>query len=427
MRWPGGTFTKIYHWKDAIGPAADRPRRPNLIWGGIEDNQFGTDEFIRWCREIGTEPVLTVNMATGSPEEAAHWVEYCNGTNDTSWARLRARNGSAAPHRVQYWALGNEEDAEPDCGRHQDPHDYAKDAWQFIKLMKLTDPSIRIIVAGTMRDTNWNRVVLDELHPVADYFSVHSYAGSTPEYPGLFARIQAFERDIRSITDLVRSYPDRVTNFNKWYRFPPRQAPVQIALDEWGVWNGSAKREELWGLNQTYTWKDALGVASWLNALQRHADRLTMANWAQTVNIIAPILANRTHAVRQTIWFPMELFPRVSGTRSLAADLTSPPLVAGQDALPALDASATVSEDGKRITLIVVNRSPDRDLPARLTVPGATLTGIEELTAESVDASNSLGAPDRNCVRTRRPEPPADPARHTFPKASITALTFTAP
>ena len=137
LRYPGGTYTKIYHWKDGIGPKDERPRRPNLIWGGVEGNHFGTAEFITYCRAIGAEPFLVVNMATGTPEEAAHWVEYCNGTTDTHYANLRRAHGYEEPFDVQYWGIGNEESADADAGRHQRVETYVEDTWQFVKLMKL--------------------------------------------------------------------------------------------------------------------------------------------------------------------------------------------------------------------------------------------------------------------------------------------------
>ena len=105
LRYPGGTFTKIYHWEDGIGPKSGRKKRRNLIWGGVENNHFGTAEFVKYCRKIGAEPFLVVNMATGSPEEAANWVEYCNGTTDTYYANLRRADGYNEPFNVKYWVL----------------------------------------------------------------------------------------------------------------------------------------------------------------------------------------------------------------------------------------------------------------------------------------------------------------------------------
>lgn len=171
LRFPGGTFVKTFHWEDGVGPKESRRASKNLIWGGVNTFRFGTCEFIDYCRAIGAEPVLVVNVATGTPEEAANWVEYCNGTNDTYYANLRRSHGYPAPFNVKYWALGNEEAAEPDAGRHQNPDDYVGDMWHFIKLMKLTDPSIELIADGERGIPEWNKTVLRGLDGAIDYIS----------------------------------------------------------------------------------------------------------------------------------------------------------------------------------------------------------------------------------------------------------------
>jgi alpha-N-arabinofuranosidase len=246
LRWPGGTFTKIYHWQDGVGPREERRRRPNLIWGGEEDNLFGTDEFIRYCRAIGAEPYISVNMGIGSAEEAANWVEYCNGAGNTHYANLRRKHGFPEPHRVKFWGLGNEEEAEPDCGRLQNPVEYANEAWQFAKLMKLQDPGIMLIVAGAGNNTNWNTTILNSLHPVADYISAHWYLRAN-DYPGLFQHVAGFERQLTEFEKFLGAYPSKPEKFSHWYRFPPRPGPVKLAIDEWGLWNGGKGREDLWG------------------------------------------------------------------------------------------------------------------------------------------------------------------------------------
>lgn len=427
LRWPGGTFTKIYHWQDGIGAKTERRRRPNLIWGGEEDNLFGTGEFILYCRAIGAEPYISVNMGTGSAEEAANWVEYCNGAGNTFYANLRRSHGFPEPHGVRFWGLGNEEDAEPDCGRLQDPAEYAKEAWQFAKLMKLQDPSIKLIVAGVGNNADWNVTVLNSLHPVADYLSAHWYLRAK-DYAGLLGQVAGFDRQLSGLESLLARFPVKPEGFSHWYRFPPRQEPVRLAIDEWGLWNGGSRREDLWGLNQTYTWQDALAVASWLNAMHRHAGVIGLATWAQMVNVIAPIQTSRTGSVRQTVFHPLALYAEHCGTLSVAASCESPPLGAGAaPALPALDVSATCGEDLKRLTLAVVNRHPARSIAARLQIAGGDYIWSDgyELSAASLLASNPAGRPDEDCVQTRRLSAEGGAVRE-FPAHSITLLLFDA-
>ena len=174
LRFPGGTVMCLYHWEDAIGPLETRRRRRNIIWGGEIDPGFGTAEFVAYCRRLGAEPMICVNMASGTPEEAGSWVEYCNGTGNSHYAALRRAHGYPEPFNVKYWCIGNECYAEPDIGIQNDVQVYIRDAREFIKFMKLNDPAIKTVLVGC-DDMAWNRAVLDALHPMADYLSYHHY------------------------------------------------------------------------------------------------------------------------------------------------------------------------------------------------------------------------------------------------------------
>lgn len=420
LRWPGGTYTKIYHWQDGVGPREERRRRPNLIWGGEESHLFGTQEFIRYCRAVGAEPYISVNMGTGSAEEAANWVEYCNGTGTTYYAELRRKHGAPDAFGVKYWGLGNEEEAEPDCGRLQDPKQYAKEAWQFAKLMKLQDPSIKLIVAGVGNSTNWNATVLDSLHPVADYVSAHWYF-RTHNYTNLLQSVAAFDRQMGDWRTFLAKYPQQPTNFSHWYRFPPRQGPVKLAVDEWGLWNGGAGgREVLWNLEQTYTWRDALAVASWLNAMQRHADTIGFATWAQLANVIAPIQTDKDGSIRQTVFHPLALYARECGQLALPVKVESPTL--SGSSLPALDVAATRDERTGELVVTVVNRDGSNAVPATLSIPGARIVGGTELSSPSLASVNTLSARDRDSVTSRQIPPGPLDETYSFPPRSITAL-----
>lgn len=424
LRFPGGTVTKIYHWEDGIGPLAERRCRPNLIWGGEEDNLFGTNEFIKYCRSLNAEPYLSVNMGTGTAEEAARWVEYCNGTGNTYYANLRRQHGYSEPHKVKFWGLGNEEDSEQDCGRLQDPADYAAEAWRFAKLMKLQDSRIRLIVAGTSGNQEWNAAVLASLHPVADFLSAHYYFPSR-NYSVLLEHVADFDQQMHRFAVFLATIPESPEPFSPWYRFPPRQEPVKLAIDEWGIWNVGQGPEDLWGLRETFTWQDALGVASWMHVMQRHSKIIGMATWAQMVNIIAPILANRHGSIRQPIFHALALYAQHTGRWNVAVDCETPPLdVAAHPCIPALDAVASLDEDGTVLCLAVVNRHPTRSFAAHFDIDGhprELLVGWE-LSAASLAATNTLETPDRDCVEHRKLGPEAKASGHNFPPRSITML-----
>jgi alpha-N-arabinofuranosidase len=406
LRYPGGTVTKIYHWKDGIGK--ERSVRKNLIWGGYDNNHVGTDEYMEYARLLGAAPFLTVNMSTGTAEEAADWVEYCNST-EGYYATKRKENGHPTPYQVKYWGLGNEEAAKEDAGRLQDPRDYIKQAWYYAKLMKLQDPSIQLIMVGDKPD--WNQQVLQELHPICDYIALHLYASSKPSDPAsLFTSIAEMEAAIKTTAAQIAALtPPKVTSFSKWYRFPARQQPVKIAVDEWGIWENGGRGA--YDLEVDYTWNHALGVATFLNIFQRNAAVIGLATWAQTVNVLAPIMTNDTTSICQTIYYPLELYRRLCGPQSVAVTTTG---------TEALDVSA--STDGKILTLAIVNRDSKAAVPLKLNVKVAGAWTAHELNAPSIEAMNTLKAPDKNVVSYKQRALPTGATTYTAEAHSITIL-----
>jgi alpha-N-arabinofuranosidase len=195
VRYPGGNFVATYHWLDGIGPRESRPKRPELAWLGIESNEFGTDEFMKWCELVGTEPYLCLNMGTGTLDEAMAWVEYCNGSGDTYHANLRRKNGREEPYGVKYWALGNEVWG-PWQVEQMTKEDYAKRAYQWAKALKLLDPGIVLILCGQDGSSDWDRYVLqqcvkvdlhglsgDKSRSLIDMHSIHIYTASKEHLP----------------------------------------------------------------------------------------------------------------------------------------------------------------------------------------------------------------------------------------------------
>ncbi len=360
LRWPGGTFANIYHWMDCIGPIEQRKKRPNIIWGGINDGKFGTDEFIKYCHEINSEPMICVNMETGTAEEAANWVEYCNGTEDTYYANLRKSNGSKEPHNVKYWFIGNESYAIADIGSHHNVDDYIKDTWEFVKHMKLVDSSIKIILVGSMYDFEWNKRVLDSLHPVCDYLSIHYYARDTEDNPyGAFSGEEDFVGSIHKLKSFLQEYkmPD---DFNEWYRFPPRQKAILLALDEWNIWNSACDEGGEYGLNARYNWLNALWVSSMLNIFINSSDVLGCANMAQMVNILAPIITDRESSVCQTIFYPLEIYRKYCKEKKCGLSYGNFMIDGGEAGeFPLLSISATMDKSGKYVTVFIINRSLD--------------------------------------------------------------------
>lgn len=391
MRYPGGTVTKTYHWEDGIGPRAERPSRRNLIWGGVEDNHFGTDEYIKYCREIGAEPSIVVNMGTGTAEEAANWVEYCNGTGDTYYANLRRKNGSEEPYNVKYWSLGNEEAAWEDAGRLSNPEKYAEEAWYFAKLMKLTDPTIKLFVVADPFKQEWNDVVLGSLAPITDYISVHWYVGTLPDQPwSIYDRVANFDSTLTELGTYLQQYPDTVDNFSRWYRFPPRQDEIKISIDEWGIWESNGGGT--YNLDCRYTWRHALATASFLNVFHRQAELVTMANWAQSVNVLGAILANEKASIEQTVFYPLKYYRKYMGQTLMAVDASGIPGLEADQNLPALDISSTYNDETQTTSVFIVNRSAQAiSADIKLEEKKLSKGKLVQLTSTDEEALNVIG------------------------------------
>jgi alpha-L-arabinofuranosidase len=393
LRWPGGNFVSNYHWQDGIGPKDARPRRPELAWGGEEPNRFGTDEFLAYCAELGTEPYFCLNMGTGTLAEALAWVEYCNSARDTYWASRRRENGRDEPYRVSYWALGNEMYGEWQVGQLS-AEEYVREATRWARAIRMLDPDAKLIGCGETGWTEWDRVVIDGLAGLVDYHSVHLYTGSDDYWTNVLQPHQA-ERAISSAAALL----DRAAYLRGLASTPA------IAYDEWNVWYRTMTVD----LAERYTHADALAVATYLNIFVRNCARVRMANLAQMVNAIAPIVATADGAVVQPIYYPFLLHaqaaldvavdthvdgalvpPDASRWRPNASRW--PHRIADLGPFTLVDAAASVSSDRRRVAVTLVNRGPDAE-PARLVLRDAAFDGaavISTLTAGGPDDARPL-------------------------------------
>jgi alpha-L-arabinofuranosidase len=190
LRWPGGNFVSNYHWADGIGPKDARPRRPELAWGGEESNRFGTDEYLAYCEELGTDPYICLNMGTGTLEEALAWVEYCNSAGRTSWASRRRANGRDEPWRVIYWGLGNEMYGDWQVGAYS-AEEYVREATRWARAIRMLDPQAKLVSCGMNGWNDWDRVVIDGLASIVDYHSLHIYTGSDDYWTNVLQPHQA--------------------------------------------------------------------------------------------------------------------------------------------------------------------------------------------------------------------------------------------
>ena len=422
MRYPGGNFASGYRWMDGVGPVEARPARPELAWGAIETNCFGTNEFIQFCRKIKTEPCFVVNCGDGDMREARDWVEYCNSSQETALAKLRRKHGYEAPHNVKYWGIGNEVDGHWQIG-YKTPQEYARAYKEFAKVMRWVDPSIKLLASMI---SSWRsefvertQLLLDEAADFVDYLAIHWYVGNPDNNFAKYMTVsELLEKRISAIEGLI--------NAMKLQR--NIQRPIAIAVDEWNVWyrTQGATSEERNNLEEIYNLEDALVVAMHFNAFIRHAQSVKMANIAQIVNVIAPIFTNPEGLFLQTIFYPFELYRRTCGNIALDPFWKGDTFSADDHtALRTLDVSASLNEADKSLTVFVVNRSQADALETTVSLDSGYFAGDVQahvINGPDIKATNSFAQPHQ--VRTKTAALTAERRAfvHSFEPHSITAL-----
>jgi alpha-N-arabinofuranosidase len=427
LRWPGGNFVSNYHWADGIGPADGRPRRPELAWGGEESNRFGTDEYLAYCAELGTEPYICLNMGSGTLEEALAWVEYCNSAGDTHWAARRRANGRDAPYRVRYWGLGNEMYGDWQVGAFT-AEEYVREATRWARAIRMLDPEVKLVSCGMNGWNEWDRVVIDGMAGLVDYHSLHIYTGSDDYWTNVLAPHQA-DRALR----ICRALIERA---RYWQRV---DREIGIAYDEWNVWY----RSMTGALEERYSFADALAVGTYLNIFVRNCDWVRMANLAQMVNAIAPIVTSPDAVAVQPIWYPMLLHSQAA--LDVAVDVhvdgpsVSPELPLGASRWPfriadlgpfgLIDAAATVSAvsaNAQRIAVTLVNRGTDEAEPAEVLLRDYAFNGTARIrTVTAVAPQRPGGARTLPDVEAAQLEEGSEPTKGGVVALRLPPRSFT--
>ena len=252
IRYPGGNFVSAYHWMDGIGPRKNRPVRYDKAWGQIENNHMGIDEYTDWVRKAGSEPMLAVNLGTGTPEEAANEVEYTNMEGGTYFSNLRKKYGHEKPHNIKLWCLGNEMDGTWQMGE-KTAEEYGRIAYEAAKQMRAIDPNIELVACGSCANDKthpsfpeWDRIVLEHCYDKIDYLSLHRYYNYDPEsvkgtvFPSQFTPedLPCIAHDLTSFIDTVCAAADYV----KGLKYSDRT--INICFDEWGVMTSQTAKAE---------------------------------------------------------------------------------------------------------------------------------------------------------------------------------------
>jgi alpha-L-arabinofuranosidase len=394
LRWPGGCFADTYHWKDGIGPKAERATIVNTWWGGVtEDNSFGTHEFLDMCEMLNAEPYLSANVGSGTVQEMAEWIQYVNHDGVSPMADLRKKNGREKPWKVRYWGVGNEAWG---CGGNMTPEYYSDIYRQYVTFMADWTNSggmYRIASGASSGDYNWTEVLMKNIpHRMLDGVALHHYSVIDWNAKGPatgFSEEQYFtimERALR-MEELVQRHTTIMDKYD------PRKR-VHLIVDEWGGWYDVEPGTNPGFLYQQNTMRDAMIAGTTLNSFNNHCDRVKMANLAQTINVLqAVILTDEEKMLLTPTYHVMKMYNVHHDALMLPVDVQSDDYQFGDQHLKSISASASRDHQG-RIHISLVNIDARQSKTVTLDIRGSdfsTVTG-EILQSEKLQDHNTFFA-----------------------------------
>ena len=439
IRWPGGCTGTSYRWLDGVGPVGERPTKIDLHFGWPIHYDFGTVEFIDWCRRIGAEPHLNFGLGTGSIEDAAAWVEYCNRPVGTYYADLRRRHGREEPLNVRYWQIGNEEYGPWELG-HCSPAEYARTAREWAKAIRRVDPAVKLLavggVAGNHQDAgDWAWEVLPKVAPWVDYITFHSYWNTrelADTWHGLFAGPHAAEQKIEELAAISHTV-FRTGNASSTPGLPARFAPrrVKVACTEWNAAPSSNQMnprfDGIAAFTPAYRLHDALAVATFANVMQRKCRDVTLATVAQSINVVGLIGVNEAGMWLEPSYLAWHMVANHSGPLALDAWVSCETFDAPEQrlfGLTYLDASVSLDPERRTLYLSLVNRHRSEPLDVDVSLADARVAAglAHQLFHDDPHAMNSHDRPDN--VRTRTVSADVEGSRFTYsvPPHSFTIL-----
>jgi alpha-N-arabinofuranosidase len=431
LRWPGGCFADEYHWKDGIGPYEKRPKMINTHWGGVvEDNSFGTHEFLDFCEMIGAEPYICGNVGSGTVHEMQQWVEYITFDGVSPMAELRKQNGREKPWRLKYFGVGNESWG---CGGNMRAEYYADLYRRYSTYVRnYGDNRIFKIACGSGNfDTNWTEVLMREAGKFMDGLSLHWYAVPTGNWDDKgsateFGEDQWFStlRNTFIIDDLINKHSTIMDKYDPEKR-------VGMIVDEWGTWYNVEPGTNPGFLFQQNTVRDALVAGIGLNIFNLHCDRVQMANIAQLVNVLqSVILTEGEKMILTPTYHVFDMYKDHMDNKLLQSGFTGPePRYSfGDESIPAVTMSASRPEDSGQIFITLCNLDPNNSQNVTIDIRGvagtlSTATGTV-LTGSSMNAHNTFDKPDNVKPAAMSPIPIVDNTlKVTLLPMSVTALT----
>jgi len=428
VRYPGGNFVSGYRWMDGVGPKEERPTRHDLAWNAIDTNQFGTNEFTKFCQKLNIEPYICTNCGDGDMREAADWVEYCNGTGDSALVKLRRKHGFEEPHKVKYWGIGNEVDGPFQIG-YKTPEEYARAVTEFGKVMKRVDPDIKLVASAACiwrEGPRWlsakgkvverGQLILEQAGDLIDSMALHWYIGNEKDdFNGYMTVSELFEERLSAYEGLIRAVcVDQGIS-----------RPISITVDEWGM--RLRRSPDSSQPRQFHAVEDALVVAMNLNAFIRDAYSVKMSNLTM---LTRPMQIRPDGLILQTIFYPFELYRRTCGQQAL--DIfwdgeTFSGTYEGREftGVRILDVTATLDESRKQLVVYVVNRSQTEAMETTISLADGQFAGSIQasvINGPDVKAENTFEKPNQVGTRETTLEASGKSLTYSFEPHSVTAL-----
>ncbi len=402
LRWPGGCFADEYHWMDGIGPYEKRPKMINTHWGGVvEDNSFGTHEFMRFCEMIGAEPYINGNVGSGTVYEMQQWVEYITFDGVSPMSELRKQNGRAEPWKLKFFGVGNENWG---CGGNMRPEYYADVYRRYATYVRNygSNKIFKIACGPSEGDTHWTEVLMREACKFMDGLSLHYYTIPTGNWSDKGSSTEFDEaewfstlRNTLRMDELIRKHSTIMDKYDPEKR-------VALIVDEWGTWYNVEPGTNPGFLYQQNTVRDALVAGINLNIFNTYCDRVRMANIAQLVNVLqSVILTEGEKMVLTPTYHVFDMYKDHMEGKLLQTGIsgTAPEYGFNGENIPAISVSSSMSPDSDEILVTLCNLDPENSQDIRIEIRGSGLRQYKTasctvLAGSAINAHNTFDAPD---------------------------------
>ncbi|NCD68136.1 alpha-N-arabinofuranosidase [Mucilaginibacter agri] len=393
LRWPGGCFADTYHWKDGIGPKDKRPAIVNKWWGNaIEDNSFGTHDFLNMCELLGAEPYLAGNVGSGTVQELADWVQYVGSDNKNPMSDLRKANGREKPWDVKFWGVGNEAWG---CGGNMTPEYYVNEFRKYSTFMTGSGKIFRVASGASDDDYHWTETLMKGIpQSLIEGIAVHHYAVNWAKKTSATNYTEAeYFTTMKSalLMDTLVTHHAAIMD-----KYDPKKK-IALVVDEWGGWYDVEPGTNPGFLYQQNTMRDAMIAGVTLNIFNNHADRVRMANLAQCVNVLqAVILTDKQKMILTPTYHVLEMYNVHQDATLLPLTIKSDDYAFGSEKLPAVSASASRDKNGV-VHISLVNIDPNHPHNLSLKLDGEKFKGLTGriLASAKVQDHNTFDQPDK--------------------------------